>query len=138
MGRPTRLDDLVSKRFVDAVRKGASLIGASRVARIGWTTAKEWMVRGRGGEEPYAAFAAKVDEARGAVELELVTDLKVQSREGKTAATTFALQCLNAEGWTPKNAAAAEVVAAAASTDEAADVDLLEALLSAAKSRRTA
>lgn len=128
----------MSKRFVDAVRKGSSLIGAARVARIGWTTAKEWMVRGRAGEAPFAAFAARVDEARGAVELELVADLKVQSREGKTAATTFALQCLNAEGWTPKNAAAAEVVAAASSSDEADDVDLLEALLSAARSRRSA
>lgn len=63
MGRPTKLDDLLAKRIVDAVSCGLPWKLAAQAAGIGWSTLKEWKAKGRAGEAPYAAFLARLEEA---------------------------------------------------------------------------
>lgn len=65
IGRPTLLNDIVGQRIVDAVKAGLPWKLAAQAAGIGWSTLKEWKARGRDGEEPYAAFLARLERADG-------------------------------------------------------------------------
>jgi transposase len=79
MALPKLLDDLVTKRIVEAVRGGASRTAAAEAARVARSTLHLWLQRGGAGEEPYASFTARVREAEGELEKELVTTIKNHS-----------------------------------------------------------
>lgn len=79
MALPKLLDDLVTKRIVEAVRAGASRTAAAEAARVARSTLHLWLQRGADGEEPYAGFAMKVREAEGELEQELLSIIKKHS-----------------------------------------------------------
>lgn len=76
MGRPTKLDDLVAKRICNALAGGNAQATAARAAGVGVSTLKEWLSRGRKGEEPYADFLDQVKRAEAAGEVELVATIR--------------------------------------------------------------
>ena len=86
MALPKLLDELVARRIVDAVRAGASRAAAAEAARVGRTTLFRWLKDGAAGAEPYASFTAKVREAEGELEKELVTIIKGHSADSWQAA----------------------------------------------------
>lgn len=63
IGQPPALDKFVHDRLAEALRTGNTRIDAARYAGIGYTTFKNWMVRGRAGEKPYAAFLSSMEKA---------------------------------------------------------------------------
>ncbi len=65
MARPVKLDDLKAKRIVDAVAAGLPWKLAAQAAGVGASTLREWKQRGRDGEEPFAAFLARLEVADG-------------------------------------------------------------------------
>ena len=90
MALPKLLDDLVSKRIIEAVRSGASRTGAAEAARVSRSTLHLWLQRGEAGDEPYASFTARVREAEGDLERELITIIKGHAVETWTAAAWLA------------------------------------------------
>ena len=76
MALPKLLDDLVTKKIVEAVRAGSSRTAAAEAARVGRSTLHSWLKRGTEGEDPYAGFLAKVRQAEGELEAELLTIIK--------------------------------------------------------------
>jgi IS30 family transposase len=54
-----------SAQVLDAVRAGASIEEAATAANVPGPTVRRWLSRGRKGDEPYRAWAAEVDSARG-------------------------------------------------------------------------
>ena len=83
MGRPTKLDDLVSKRILDAVRAGVSRRGAAQAAGIDYSTLKNWISAGRRGDETYRPFLTRLDEAEYRAEREMVDVLFSAAKDGK-------------------------------------------------------
>lgn len=55
-GPPTRLTPETQQRICGFVQAGAPLPYACVAAGIPWRTCKQWLQRGRRGEQPYAAF----------------------------------------------------------------------------------
>lgn len=78
VGRPTKLTPEVHQTIVDAIRAGASRQAAAETAGVGFSTLKEWMVRGEGQhpdrpqESIFAAFSADVHAAEADFERTLV------------------------------------------------------------------
>lgn len=134
MGRPINLDDLVSKRVVDALNAGVSLVGAASAARISRASLMEWLARGRTGEQPFANFLDRVTEARGKAERKVVDALMIKIREGNVPACIFWLQQRAPDEWNQKAPTSNDTAVA---TDNAAETDLplLESLVAAAKSK---
>jgi transposase len=84
---PKLLDELVTRRIVDAVRAGASRTAAAEASRVGRSTLHLWLKRGASGEEePYASFTAKVRQAEGELEKELLGIIKGHSANSWQAA----------------------------------------------------
>lgn len=66
MGRPSKLDDLVTQRIVASLEKGLPRDTAARLARIAPRTLYDWLRRGRSQDESeseYAQFLQRVKEA---------------------------------------------------------------------------
>ena len=67
-GRPTTLTPAVHRAIVNSVKAGAPLHAAAGAAGVPYNTVRDWLSRGRGNDDrpatqPFAAFAAAVDEA---------------------------------------------------------------------------
>jgi transposase-like protein len=113
MGRSTKLDDLVEKRVLDALKAGHSYAAAARAGGIAENTLHEWVSRGRGTDpdrdDPdgrYAKFAKRVDAANHEAEDLVVGVLrsKVLCENDRVAldAAKFWLERRRAEDWGPK------------------------------------
>lgn len=63
MARPSKLDDLVAQRIINAVKVGLPRTHAARAARISPATLFDWLARGRRDEPGYAEFLERVAEA---------------------------------------------------------------------------
>lgn len=108
MALPKLLDELVSKRIVDAVRAGASRTAAAEAARVGRSTLHLWLQRGAAGDEPYATFTTRVREAEGELERELVE--VVMSHAAKSwQAAAFLLERKWQKRWAVRRERAADV-----------------------------
>ncbi len=139
MGRHAAfLDDLVAQKIVAAVKAGASRAGAAKLAKVGVSTLHSWIAKGRDGEEPYAGFLERIREAEGNLEKKLVTLALAlaEHAENESVRAKMIDMLLNVRcGWGKARDVTADVAGAA---EESADVEFLEGLVSAAKSRRTA
>jgi transposase len=71
-GRPTKLDDLTAKRICDAIATGNTGRCAATAAGVSYATIKQWVRRGRAGEEPFAAFLARLQKADAEAEAKQV------------------------------------------------------------------
>lgn len=66
MGRPTDCTPEVTASVCRHIRRGVTYEDAARCSGISGTSFREWMARGRDGDEPYATFAAAVEKAKAA------------------------------------------------------------------------
>lgn len=62
-GRGGMFSTEIAEQIVQALRAGAFKKHAAGAAGINERTLREWLTRGAGGEEPYAAFAEQCDTA---------------------------------------------------------------------------
>ena len=62
-GQPTRLTPSVSKTICDMVRRGNYFTIAAKAAGISTDALNQWRKRGADGEQPYADFAAALEQA---------------------------------------------------------------------------
>lgn len=69
----------MTKRVVDAIRAGASRVAAAEAANVARSTLQTWLRRGVEGDPEYTSFLAKVREAEGELEKELVGVIKGHS-----------------------------------------------------------
>ncbi len=136
MGRPTLLDDLRAKRIVDAVAAGASRSAAAEAANVGRSTLMSWLARGREGEPGYADFLDRIKTAEAKAENEMVAAIRIAGLNPRTwqAAAWWLERCRPKRYATKRDRveAPAHPAGVAAGSD---DVELLEGLLEAAKSR---
>lgn len=101
MGRPSKLDDLVAKRIVDAVAEGLPRDTAAKLARIHPSTLFDWLRRGRAGEAGYAEFSDRVREAESQGEKEIVTLLRNHAKTSWQACA-YLLERRNPKQWAAK------------------------------------
>lgn len=87
MARPTKLDDLVSKRIVNAIAKGLPRDTAAKLAGIAPSTLYLWLRKGDAGEEPFSEFSDALKRAEAEGEAELVAIIR---EAGKTSWTACA------------------------------------------------
>jgi hypothetical protein len=64
IGRPTKLTPEVEKKIRACVGMGMPFARSAMAAGVSYTAFKEWVARGKAGEEPYASFAAALKEAK--------------------------------------------------------------------------
>ncbi len=89
MGRKTALTQDVHDRIVASVREGNYKLTAARAGGVHRNTVLRWLERGEAGEEPYASFAAALDEAEAQAEEDTVRAAK-SGGEGWQAKGWFA------------------------------------------------
>jgi len=82
MARPTKLDDLLSKRIVMAIAKGLPRDTAAKLAGIAPSTLYLWLRKGDAGEEPFSEFSDALKRAEAEGEAELVAIIR---EAGKTS-----------------------------------------------------
>ncbi len=133
MGRPTLLDDLVSKRIVDAAGAGVSRRAACEAANVSQRTLFGWLERGRDGEEPYAQFLQRLEAAESKRERKVVEKLMEHIEAGNVPLLMFWLK--SRRGWRENDVVTNDAAPAAGAVEGVDQVDLLESLLAAAKSR---
>jgi hypothetical protein len=85
-GRPTLLDDAVADKLVTMLRAGNYVAVAANAAGISEATLRDWMTRGRAGEEPYATLAERVERARSEGEVRNVATIAKAATERWDAA----------------------------------------------------
>lgn len=83
MGRPSKLDDLVEQRVLNAVKAGLTWALAAQAAGVSPASLRDWKARGRDGEEPYAAFLARIKQAEGERAETVVTKLLAAADDPK-------------------------------------------------------
>jgi len=76
MARPTKLDDLVSKRIVTAIAKGLPRDTAAKLAGVAPSTLYLWLRKGAEGERPYSEFSCTLKKAEAEGEAELVAVIR--------------------------------------------------------------
>jgi hypothetical protein len=92
VGRPTKLDDLLAKRICDSVAAGNTRRCAAQAAGIAYSTLKEWVRRGDEGEEPFAAFLARLEKADGEAEERHVRNIETAAARGSWQASAWWLE----------------------------------------------
>lgn len=68
MARPTKLTPEVGEKIIELLKRGNFRETACAAAGVHPKTLREWMRRGRDGEEPYAEFSERMDAAESAGE----------------------------------------------------------------------
>jgi transposase len=92
MGAPTKLDDLVAQRIVAAVETGAPWYMAAAAGGVNPATLRDWKARARNGEEPYAAFYARLQKAAAAGACEVLGIIQAAARSGTWQAAAWILE----------------------------------------------
>lgn len=87
MARPTKLTPKLQEQIVSYLRAGAYVETAAAAAGIAKDTLYAWLRRGAAGEEPFARFAAAVEEAQAKSELR---DLAIIGKAAETEWTAAA------------------------------------------------
>lgn len=140
MGRPPIvLDDLRQKRIVDAARAGLSVRSQAARGSISASLLKEWLQAGRAGEERFVDFVARVEAARADYEQSLLDTFNAGCREDPVKAMGHVVSVMKArfpETYDERMAATADALASI-NSDES-DTSVLESLLAASKSRKSA
>jgi len=139
VARPTLLTDLVAQQIVSAVEKGATREGAAHSARVGESTLYEWQRRGLEGEEPYASFVDRLREAEGRLQVTLVTKLlsiAVDPAPEHIPSQVKAIEALLTRlGWGKEQTAARESAANNVARDASTDLQVVESVAAAIRSR---
>jgi hypothetical protein len=134
VGRPTKLDDLTAKRILDAIAEGGSRTSAAAMGGIHRATLMDWIRRGREGDVEYSDFYDRLQKAEGEAELKMVRLVRTAAIDSWQAAAWW-LERSRPADYTkrePKQIDEAE----RAEAQEAPDVEVIRAVLSAAESRK--
>lgn len=83
MGRPTRLNDIIAQRIVNAVETGVSRTAQAAMGGVHRATLMDWLARGREGEAPYADFLDRVKEAEAKAEAQMVECVRIAGLDPK-------------------------------------------------------
>jgi hypothetical protein len=136
MGAPLKLlDELLAQRIVNAVRAGLPWKLAAQAAGVGWSTLKEWKARGREGEEPYAAFLARLESADGeAAQAAMGAILAAAAEPKHWTAAAWMLERRHPELFALKREYAKDEAAPA--TAEADDLAIAKSVVAALESRK--
>jgi hypothetical protein len=134
VGRPLKLDDLVEKRILDALRAGSSRTAAAHGARVGYSTLKGWLADGRDGVEPFATFLAAVLEAEAGAENAVVTAIQKAIEGGHVGAMCFWLERRRHEEWGKRDVVSHEHHDA--QPVDGADLDVAKSVVAALESRK--
>jgi transposase len=92
MGAPTKLDDLTAQRIIAAVETGAPFYMAAAAGGVSRSTLKSWKARARAGEEPFAAFLARLEKAQASGAVALLEIIQNAAREGTWQAAAWTLE----------------------------------------------
>lgn len=93
MPRPLEFTPARAAAVLKSLRLGASYEGAANAAGVSARTVFAWKRRGRAGEEPFAAFVAKLDTQRKAWEVTHLRRIEAASKDPKFwKASAFLLQ----------------------------------------------
>jgi transposase len=107
-GRPTKLDDLTAKRICDAIATGNTRRCAATAAGVSYATIKQWVRRGRAGEEPFAAFLARLEKADAEDEAKAVKGIVDAAQAGTWQAAAWWLERRRSDRWARREAASTE------------------------------
>lgn len=138
VGRPSKLDDLVSRRILDAIEAGVSHAGAAKAARIAESTLQDWLARGRDGEPGYAEFAVRLREAEGKAERTIVDKLFEAAKKGNVGAMCFWLERRRHRDWGKRDVANDDARDVATTTSNESDLEVARSVVAALESRRSA
>lgn len=137
VGRPTKLDDLVKRRILDALRAGVSRTAAAHGARVGYSTLKGWLADGRDGVEPFSTFLADVHEAEAGAERLVGNAMFKSACEGHVGAQSFWLERRRNADWGKRDVVTHEAGDGVEQTD-ASDLETARSVLAALESRKVA
>jgi transposase len=84
-GRPTDLTPEVQERICKALRAGNTYKDAAEYGGVDPSTMRNWMARGRKGQEPFAAFLAAVKKAETAAVMKAVKAIRKAGDKNWTA-----------------------------------------------------
>jgi transposase len=135
MPRPSKLDDLTAQRIYAAVAKGYPRDTAAKLAMIAPRTLYDWLRRGRSGEDGYAQFLQRVQEAESKGEGALVDLLRDTHAKTSWQACAWLLERRRPKVWGPRKAGEAQAAKPGevlASSEER--MALLESLMAAERS----
>jgi hypothetical protein len=137
-GRPTKLDDLTAKRIADAVRLGAPWYLAAQAGGVGRSTLREWKAKGDAGEEPYAAFLARLKSAEAEAATEALRVIQNAATNGTWQASAWLLERRYPKSFARRDARAVQPAASLGTSASVSgdDVELFESLAAAARSAR--
>ena len=92
MGRPCKLDDLTAERIVQAVKIGAPWYMAAAAGGVNAATLRDWKARAKDGEEPFAAFYARLQKAEAEGACAVLDIIQSAAREGTWQAAAWILE----------------------------------------------
>jgi len=92
MAAPSQFSAERLERVVDALRLGASRVGAASCAGIAPSTLHEWFRRGRAGEEPFADLWERVQAEQRAWEVEALRRIHDAAAKGTWTAAAWLLE----------------------------------------------
>lgn len=96
---PYKLDDSVTRTVVAAVRRGLPIMQAMALVKVSRGTYYRWMKRARDGDAEYQDFFHKVEQARAAQALQLLSIVGEAAIDGgDVKAATWLLQHLHGIG----------------------------------------
>jgi hypothetical protein len=103
MARPYKYNQDVHNKLVIALELGVSRTAACGLARIDVKTFRNWLDRGRAGEEKYLKLLHDVEHAEATVEQEMVHCVYKAAKRHDHRAATWWLERRNRKEWDPKH-----------------------------------
>lgn len=91
-GRPTKLDETRAEAIEKSIAAGGSRLSAAAAAGVHDSTLREWLQRGAKGEEPYAAFRARIKRAEAEAEQAMVGIVREAALDGTWQAAAWWLE----------------------------------------------
>ncbi len=133
MGRPSKLDDIVAQRVINAVKSGVPRVQAARLARVVPSTLFLWLAKGKAGDPAYSDFSDKVREAEAYDVEELVGFMRTHAK-ASWQACAWLLEKRAPKQFAAKKGPAAEAVSGTLATSYEEQVSHVESVLAALKS----
>jgi hypothetical protein len=92
MGRKSLLTEELADIIKGFVGAGVTLPIACEAAGVKWDTVKDWLKRGRAGDEPYATFVQQVSQAKALRKVALRLVITNQAKRGDWRAAAYDLE----------------------------------------------
>ncbi len=92
MGRPTKCTPETIKRVSDGIRLGMVYEHAAKYGGIGYSTLREWMIKGEQGIEPFSEFADAVKSAEGECVAANMATIRDAALSGKWQAAAWIME----------------------------------------------